>query len=297
MYTLKKYSGALACAVFALCLILSALTVTCQTEPAVGEAPGEQIETQPQIRERNDYAEARPEVRQRDELVIAFSKGELELDFRKSYMASEAQIFTAIYEGLFSYNPLTMEPVLAAASRWETSEDKKQWTFTIRENARFQNGDPLRAEDFRAAWLSLLEPEKDSPYSSLFDIIAGARDYRLGKQGPEQVGISCPTEKTLVVRLNSPASFFPSMLCHHSFSPIHPSLVKQEVWKKPISNGPFYIEEIDDDHILLVKNNSYWDARQVDLNRLVIRFTSDGEEAAAMWNSGEARWIHGDVNY
>ena len=245
---------------------------------------------------QQNYAETRPGSLERNELVVAFPGGELELDFRKSYLASEAQLYTAIYEGLFSYNPLTMEPVLAAASRWETSEDKKQWTFTIRENARFQNGDPLRAEDFKAAWLSLLEPDRDSPYSSLFDIIAGARDYRLGKHGPEQVGITARNEKTLVVRLNSPAAFFPSMLCHHSFSPIHPSLLKQETWVKPVSNGPFYIEEIDDDHILLLKNNSYWDSKQVDLNKLTIKFTKDGDDAAALWNSGEARWIHGDIN-
>jgi peptide/nickel transport system substrate-binding protein/oligopeptide transport system substrate-binding protein len=247
--------------------------------------------------EAPDYAESRPRSQTRDELTVVFSKGEVELDFRKSYIASEAQLFTAIYEGLFSYHPLTMEPVRAAAARWETSNDKKQWTFTIRESAKFQNGDPLRAEDFRASWLSLLNPEQDAPYSSLFDIIEGARDYRLGKGSSEKVGISCPGEKTLVVRLNSPAAFFPSMLCHHSFSPIHPSMLNNENWTRPVSNGPFYIEEADDDHILLLKNTEYWDARRVSLNKLIFKYSSDGDEAAAMWNSGEARWIHGEVNY
>jgi peptide/nickel transport system substrate-binding protein/oligopeptide transport system substrate-binding protein len=244
-----------------------------------------------------DYAESRPRSQARDELVAAFSRGELELDFRKSYLASEAQLFTAIYEGLFSYHPLTLEPVPAAASRWETSEDKKQWTFTIRESAGFQNGDPLRAADFRSAWLSLLEPSRDSPYSSLFDIIEGARDYRLGKGTAEAVGISATAEKTLVVRLNSQAVFFPSMLCHHSFSPIHPSMLNEKNWTKPVSNGAFYIDEISEEKIILLKNQSYWDSRRVMLNRLIIRFSGDGDEAAAMWNSGEANWIHGDINY
>ena len=245
----------------------------------------------------SDYAESRPRSQARDELVVAFSSDELELDFRKSYLASEAQLFTAIYEGLFSYHPFTLEPIPASASRWETSEDKKTWTFTIRENAKFQNGDPLRAEDFRAAWLSLLEPERDSPYSSLFDIISGARDYRLGRLGPNGVGISAPNEKTLTVRLNSPAAFFPSMLCHHSFSPIHPSMLAEENWIKPVSNGPFYIEEIDEKKIVFARNQNYWDARNVSLNKLTIRFSETGDEASAMWNSGEARWVHGDVNY
>ena len=108
-----------------------------------------------------DFAEIRPRATVRDELTVVFSKFDFELDFRKSYFASEAQVFTAIYEGLFSYHPATMEPTPAAASRWEVSEDRRQWTFTIRNNARFWNGDPLRAEDFRASWLSLLEAGDD----------------------------------------------------------------------------------------------------------------------------------------
>ena len=260
-----------------------------QLPNASGEGEGKSEPSQ-------NYAETRPRSKAPDELVVAFSKTEMELDFRQSFYASEAQLFTAIYEGLFTYHPLTMTPVLAAASAWETSEDKKQWTFTIRENAKFQNGDPLRAQDFRAAWLSLLESEREAPYSSLFDIIEKARDFRLGLCGADEVGISAPDDKKLVVRLKSPAAFFPSMLCHHSFSPIHPSMLKDNDWKQPVSNGPFYIEEMDENHILLVKNPEYWDARRVQLSKLTIQFTEDGDEASAMWNSGTARWIHGDVN-
>ena len=245
----------------------------------------------------DDFAEARPRLVHTDELTVVFSRSELELDFRMSYMASEAQIFTAIYEGLFSYHPITMEPVPATVQRWELSEDRRQWTFIIRENARFQNGDPLRAEDFRSSWLSLLESGRDAPYSSLFDIIEGARDFRLGRTRAEDVGIQATGEKTLVVRLNSPAAFFPSMLCHHSFSPMHPSMIESGDWTVPISNGPFLIDSMDENEIVFIKNPHYWDARQVDLNRLTIRFAQNADEAAAMWNSGEARWIHGDVNF
>ncbi|MDR0503736.1 MAG: peptide ABC transporter substrate-binding protein [Treponema sp.] len=256
--------------------------------------------------ENNNFVEMRPPVLDRDELTVAFSKGHVELDFRMSYLASEAQIFTAIYEGLFSYNPVSLEPVLAAAEKWELSEDKKQWTFTIRQRARFDNGDPLRAEDFRAAWLSLLEPERESPYSSLFDIIEGARDFRSGtEKDPEKVGIFAPEEKILIVKLNSPASFFPAMLCHHSFSPIHPSMLKKKSWNPdkgdknwtpPVSNGPFRIDTMAEDSIIFFKNNLYWDRRNVSFNKLTIKFTETAQDASELWNSGEARWISGDVN-
>jgi peptide/nickel transport system substrate-binding protein/oligopeptide transport system substrate-binding protein len=258
-----------------------------------GKAPPDNEEGGP------DFAETRPEVLNREELTVAVSKGDPELDFRKSYLATEAQLFTAIYEGLFSYHPFTMEPIPALASEWNISDDKKQWTFTIREQARYWNGDPVRAEDFRSAWLSLLAPSGRSPYSSLFDIIEGARDYRLGRQtDPATVGIEAAGEKTLVVRLTSPASFFPSMLCHHSFSPIHPSMLTVEDWSSPppVSNGPFYIVEQEEGRMVLARNELYWDVSRVALKKIILRYAEDGDEAAALWNSGEARWIAGVVN-
>jgi peptide/nickel transport system substrate-binding protein/oligopeptide transport system substrate-binding protein len=247
----------------------------------------------------HDFATARPPVNDRDELTVVFSTHDIELDFRKSYLASEAQLFTGIYEGLFTYHPLTLEPVMAAAERWDLSEDKKQWTFTLRRNMLFWNGDPVRAQDFRAAWISLLDPKKESPYSSLFDIIEGARDYRNGNlKNPEKVGILASDDRTLIIKLNSPASFFPAMLCHHSFSPIHSSMINNDDWSKkpPVSNGPFRIDSLNEGKIVLLKNEQYWDRRRVSLNKIIIKYTETGEESSYLWNSGEARWIAGGVN-
>jgi len=253
-----------------------------------------------------EFAEMRPEARSLDELTVAFSRHDIELDFRKSYFASEAQIFTGIYEGLFSYHPLSLEPVPALAERWELSDDKMQWTFTIRRNARFWNGDPVRAEDFRAAWISLLDPRRESPYSSLFDVIEGARDYRNGvTRDASTVGIRAVNARTLVVRLSSPASFFPAMLCHHSFSPIHPSMINRTDWSPgkdtkdwipPVSNGPFRIMSMDEQSIVMQKCGQYWDREKVALNKIIIKFTENAEQASHLWNSGEARWISGDVS-
>jgi peptide/nickel transport system substrate-binding protein/oligopeptide transport system substrate-binding protein len=265
--------------------------------PAASEAPGDAPAGTDS--EKPDFAESRPQPVNREELTMAFSKGEVELDFRKSYLASEAQLYTALYEGLFSYHPFTLEPTPAAASSWEVSEDKKEWTFTIRETARYWNGDPLRAEDFRAAWLSLLDPKRQSPYSSLFDSIEGALDYRLGNNAdPATVGVLAPEPLKLVVRLNNPVSFFPSMLCHHSFSPIHPDMLAIEDWSTlpPMSNGPFYVVDHGEDRITLARNELYWDAGRTALRRINILYLEDGDEASVRWNSGEVRWIAGDVN-
>ena len=279
-----------------------------QDGPALSETPesqdpgstgGEGTEEGTPEQDRSPMAQGRPDPQNREELTVAFSSGSIQLDPRKSFLASEAQIFTGLYEGLFSYNPLTLEPLPAAAESWKVSDDKKTWTFTIRSNARYWNGDSLKSQHFRDAWISLIDPAGNNPYSSLFDIIAGAKEYRTGQtRDPDKVGIECPNEKTLVVHLNAPAAFFPSMLCHHSFSPIHPTMLGISDWSKqaPISNGPFYLVEQKDDRLILAKNELYWDAKRVAIKKLIIRFTKDGAEAASLWNSGEARWIAGDID-
>ena len=286
-----------------LIIIFFALALTgCRSSQAIETQPTQEVQiirTQASDNKERDFAEMRPEPRSLDELTVAFSSHDIELDFRQSYFASEAQIFTAIYEGLFSYHPMSLEPVPALAERWELSDDKMQWTFTIRRNARYWNGDSVSADDFRAAWLSLLEPKRESPYSSFFDVIEGARDFRNGvNSDPQSVGIIAGDSRTLIVKLNSPASFFPAMLCHHSFSPIHPSMMEIKDWSlaPPVSNGPFHITSMDDKSIVMQKSENYWDRNRVGLNKVIIKFTHTAEEASHLWNSGEARWISGDVD-
>ena len=152
-----------------------------QDGPALSETPesqdpgstgGEGTEEGTPEQDRSPMAQGRPDPQNREELTVAFSSGSIQLDPRKSFLASEAQIFTGLYEGLFSYNPLTLEPLPAAAESWKVSDDKKTWTFTIRSNARYWNGDSLKSQHFRDAWISLIDPAGNNPYSSLFDIIA-----------------------------------------------------------------------------------------------------------------------------
>jgi peptide/nickel transport system substrate-binding protein/oligopeptide transport system substrate-binding protein len=278
---------------FTFCVLLLAACQTSQTKKT-------------QETGNNEFAEMRPGIRALDELTVTFSNQEMELDFRNSYFASEAQIYTAIYEGLFSYHPLSLEPIPALAERWTLSEDKMQWTFTLRRNARFSNGDPVRAEDFRASWFSLLDPKREFPYSSFFDVIEGARDYRNGiLKDSNKVGIQAVDQRTLVIKLASPASFFPAMLCHHTFSPIHPSMLNRtdwspykagKNWTPPVSNGPFQIISMNKESIVMQKSEQYWDNQRVALNKITVKFTETADQASHLWNSGEARWISGDVN-
>ncbi len=235
----------------------------------------------------------------RDELTLVLGTGGLELNPLKSFKADEAQLFTGLYEGLFSYDPFSLEPVPALVSRWELSEDKRTWTFTLKDKARYWNGDTVRASHLRDAWLAMMDPANNAAYSSLFDFIEGAKDYRLRKSNDKgKIGLRAPDSKTLVVTLAAPAAYFPRVLCHHSFSAVHPDMLRLDDWsKRPVlSNGPYYILEHQQDRLILGKNELYWDAAKVVLKRITVRFAADGTEAAALYDSGEAQWVAGDID-
>jgi peptide/nickel transport system substrate-binding protein/oligopeptide transport system substrate-binding protein len=73
-------------------------------------------------------------------------------------------------------------------------------------------------------------------------------------------------------------------------------MVQVADWDTPISNGPFYVSERGEDYLVLEKTKQYWDAGRISLTKVTVRFTEDDDESAAMWNSGEARWIAGSVS-
>jgi oligopeptide transport system substrate-binding protein len=261
------------------------LTSACASQAPLAQAPIAQ--------------EQAPDKKERAELVVAFSGTEPELNPLKAYQADEAQIFTALFEGLFTYHPFSLEPVPALAESWTLSEDKRTWTFKLRESARYWNGDPVLASHFRDSWLSMIDPAADAPYSSLFDFIEGAKDFRLGKtRDPRKVAISTQGERTLVVTLASPAAYFPRVLCHHSFAPLHPQMLGKKDWSDGaiLSNGPYYIVDRTKDSLSLVRNELYWDAKSVKIPKLSIRFGDQPEAAAALYDAGRAQWLAGDVD-
>jgi oligopeptide transport system substrate-binding protein len=233
------------------------------------------------------------------ELVVAFPSTELVLDPVHSFKTQELQIATALYEGLVSYHPISLKPIPAMARRWEISEDGRLYRFTLREEGRYSNGDPVTAEDFRRSWLRILNPAEQGEYSFLFDVIKGAVDYRSGRNSdPRKVGIRAPSDKVLEVELEKPASHFLSMLCHMTFMPIHPRYLQTPGWDRGttiIGNGPFSLESRKPGEMLFVKNPHYWDVDKVRLERLRVLFMDDAEEITRKLNRDEIHWADDGV--
>jgi oligopeptide transport system substrate-binding protein len=240
-----------------------------------------------------------------EEFVVAFNVLDLQLDPHHSIYSAEAQIFTAVYEGLFTYIPnkidSSMTPVNAACRRYSRSQDGKTYTFYIRDEARWSDGSPLLARDFRNAWLRAIDPATKADYGEFFDVIAGAHDYRTGKKAdPAAVGITVIADKILQVKLESRADYFTRLLCHHAFSPIHPSMLAAKDWRAAFPfpvDGPYVFKSFDASGLVMVKNDKYWDAASVMIPRIRAIFTDDDADATRRFDDGAIHWLAGPMDF
>lgn len=220
-------------------------------------------------------------------VVIADSFHHYDLNPHTASYSSEAQVLTGLYEGLFSYDPQTLEPIPALCKSYKVSRDKKRWTFTLRDNAFFSDGSQITAQTVKDSWLALLAT-KNAPFSSLIDFISGAKDFRTGKGTAENVKIEVKDDFTLYVRLDEAASYLPKLLCHQAFAAVS---------KNPnIYSGPFYLESYQNNVLVMKKNFNYWDANKVLIPGITFVQNEDAEENAFMFNTGAADWVTGNAN-
>ncbi len=236
------------------------------------------------------------------ELVVNVSAGMPDWRPHRAYNADEAQILTAVCEGLFVYDPLSMDPVPALAESWTVSKDGLTWTFTVRAGAKYGNGDPITASEIAESWFTLLSPSLSAPYASLLDCVAGAAAYREGKTSDKgTVGIAATGRQTLVVKLVTPAEHLPKVLCHHAFSAVHKTGRAEALARAPsagfvpVSSGAFVVSRITDKEILFTRNPHYWDAAKVALPSIRIIMSDDPDDLTARFNNGEIHWLAGST--
>lgn len=225
------------------------------------------------------------------ELVVLESTHNFDLNPHTANYSNEAQLLTALYEGLFVYNPATLEAEPALAQGYKISRDKKIWTFTLRENATFSDNTPITAYDVTRSWETLCKPGNYAPFASLLDCIEGMNQYRQGLIPFSQVGITSKNANTIVVKLTAPAEHFSKILCHHAFSVVPEN---HTTTNNRVFSGPFVLEERTSAFIRFVKNENYWDSAAVALPSIKIEFSDDPDENAYAFNNGFAHWIPGD---
>lgn len=223
----------------------------------------------------------------RSNFVIVESAMPHNLNPHETSYSSDAQILDGLYEGLFTYNPVSLDPQYAIACDYKLSRDKKRWTFILRDNAFFSNGDPITAESVRFSWLELLK-NQNAPYSSLLDIVRHAKDFRNGQCSESEVGIYAVDDHTLSVSLNSPANYLPKILCHNAFSVVHPN--------PTVYSGAYILDDIKNGELILKKNKNYWDAANTKMEQITFVQSNNPVENTFYFNTGAADWISGEVD-
>ncbi|MGL4982325.1 MAG: peptide ABC transporter substrate-binding protein [Treponemataceae bacterium] len=223
------------------------------------------------------------------DLIVIDSPHDHDLNPHTASYSSEAQILTSLYEGLFAYDPFSLEPRLALAESFRISRDKLTWTFTIRKNAQFSNGDTITATDVYNSWKSLLNPSLQAPFASLLDVIVGAKEYREGiTKDFSGVGLEAKNDFTFIVKLLAPTEHLSKILCHHAFSVVQDNLKAY--------SGAFVLDKKNAQELHLKKNSAYWDAQSVAIDGVQVLFSDDFDNNTYLFNSGKADWIMGNAN-
>lgn len=254
-----------------LCLLALVLTAGCGKKPDATAPTSEPRQTL-RVAQRNEPAT---------------------LDPHLATLPDEFFIIRALGEGLVSPNPDGVEPLPAAAESWTVSADGRTWTFTLRADAQWSNGDPVRAGDFVASYRRALSPAMAAPKAQMFFAVNNATAFTQGELADEStLGLAAPDDRTLVITLEHPVADFLALAASGPWIPVHPSVARAKgsprdaAWTRPgqhIGNGPFILQEwTPNRQIVVARNPRYWDAAAVKVNalRFVAFDNGDAEERA-----------------
>ena len=212
----------------------------------------------------------------------------------------EHKLCMALLEGLLTLDPEHLRVVPGVARDWQVSEDGRTYRFHLREDARWSNGDPVTAADFVYSWRRALLPGLGNNYAYMLYYLNNAEEFHRGKITDfSAVGVRAPDDLTLEVKLDNPTPFFPHLLTHMSYYPVHRATIETfgaadergTRWTRPgnyVGNGPFKLKEWTlNRRIVVEKNEQYWDAHAVRLNGVVFYPVQNATTEERMFRAGQ----------
>lgn len=223
-----------------------------------------------------------------------------ELDPHVVIGQTEHQIIMSLLEGLVTEDPVDLHPVPGVAERWDISDDLKIYTFHLRKNAKWSNGDLVTAEDFINSFKRALTPAMAYQYSYMLYVVKNAEAYNTnGITDFNQVGFKALDDHTLQVTLENPTPYILSLMCHTSWFPVHiPTIAKYgdpftrgSKWTRPgryVGNGAFVLEDWKVNYKIVVKKNTnYWDAANCKLNGIVFHAIENQDTEERAFRTGQ----------
>ena len=250
-----------------------------------------------------------------------WSDGGLPQTFDPAFAAAppDTDLVRAIFEGLTDYDPRTLAPVPAVATRWEPSNGGRVWTFYLRDDARWSNGEAVTASDFVRSWRRTIKIGDLAPHTDLMANIEGPNSESVSKPPPASLpkslnppsehgsraetpkrksendvspafGVEAVSDRVLRVRLRRPDMNFPALVAHPVFRPV--KLKEEDTLGKLaasglVSNGAFSLAKSESERVLLERAENYWDKDQVTLQRVEFVGKKDVESALAAYRAGE----------
>ncbi|WP_300395726.1 peptide ABC transporter substrate-binding protein [Henriciella sp.] len=212
------------------------------------------------------------------------------LDPHRSSAKWENIVIADMFTGLMQ-SAADNEPVPGMATDWQVSDDGLTWTFDLREDAVWSDGEPLTAEDFVYAFRRIQDPELASQYSSLLYIVKNARQVNAGDLPPEELGVRAVDEHTFEITLEEPAPYLLGLLTHYTTYPVPKHIVEQygEAWIQPENievNGAYKLAYWrTGDQIVSEKNELFYAADDLCFDRVAY---FELEDAAAVERKIEA---------
>ncbi|OAQ14609.1 ABC transporter substrate-binding protein [Bibersteinia trehalosi Y31] len=206
---------------------------------------------------------------EKQQIVINNGAEPSSFDPHKTDGLPEAQISYQLLEGLVTKDSDGNEQPGMAVS-WESSSDFKQWTFKLRPDAKWSNGEPVTAHDFVFSWQRLATPTTASPYASYLDYlkVENAQDVIEGKKQPSELGVKALDDLTFQVTLSEPVPYLVGMTTHQSMLPVPKSVVEKygDAWVKVenyVGNGAYKLaKHVINEKIEFERNPNYWNDKE-----------------------------------
>ncbi len=223
-----------------------------------------------------------------------------DLDPHLAVNIAEADLASALFEGLVAEDPQDLRPVPGVATRWEISPDQLTYTFHLRPEAKWSDGRPVTAQDFVEGWRRMLTPTLGAENAGLLYVLQGGEAFHKGANRDfGAVGVSAVDAATLRVRLEHPTPHFLSLLTHPAWLPVSLPAVaahgdpfaRGNAWTRPgrlVGNGPFRLTEwAPNRRIVVEKSPTYWDAARVRLNAIHFHPIDNPDAEERAFRSGQ----------
>jgi oligopeptide transport system substrate-binding protein len=187
-----------------------------------------------------------------------------DLDPALASLPDDFFVIRALSEGLVLPAPPGVVPAPGAADHWEASADGLTWSFHLRPDARWTNGEPVTADDFVASYRRALTPATAAPKANLFFVVKNARAYATGQVTDfSTVGFLAPDPHTLLVVLERPTPQFLAYAASGPWIPVNPRVVESlgRQWTRPgnyVGNGPFVLTEWRPQQRIVVRANPHY---------------------------------------